>query len=256
MTRKITAAFADYPDIPPDEIDNAVCRSCSVGLGCYDPHFCDVEEYTNLRFAVSCGRAKHRATAYPYDWLEEKVVICQNSHCVMRLGPARDRQRRMKMLYRTEIVERLKSLREKSAGGGPLIDLRIPYSSTMHDFCLALGLCETEVIAAMGSQTMHDLIAYQTTPQPHPPVLSRDEIVEHLKSLRKSIEQEGQLINNLHTSFSSTFYDICRALKLTDNEIIEAMGARAARHFNLLMTTHNEMHTLAGLIEEVAQSKE
>ncbi len=77
-----------------------------------------------------------------------------------------------------------------------------------------------------------------------------------MKSLREGIEQEGQLINNLHTSFSSTFYDICRALKLTDNEIIEAMGARAARHFNLLIATNNEMHTLAGLIEEVTQSKD
>jgi len=63
-------------------------------------------------------------------------------------------------------------------------------------------------------------------------------LVIRLKSLRKEIEQSGEVkITILETSFALALSDVCLALDLTDEQHDEVLGAEAAAYVAALLNT-------------------
>ena len=63
----------------------------------------------------------------------------------------------------------------------------------------------------------------------------RHEVIVRLKSLREEIEQGGEKIVSLETTFALALSDVCDALGLTGEERAQVLGPEAAAYVEALL---------------------
>jgi|GEM_PF-3719226 len=63
----------------------------------------------------------------------------------------------------------------------------------------------------------------------------RHEVIARLKSLREEIEQGGEKIVSLETTFALALSDVCDALGLTGEERAQVLGPEAAAYVEALL---------------------
>lgn len=84
--------FVDHPDVNPCEEDNPVCaQTCPVRGRYRNDGGCFLTAMPTLRYAIKCGYTEQKEeSAYPLEWLDERLLICYKRHGYLRLDGRKD----------------------------------------------------------------------------------------------------------------------------------------------------------------------